>query len=258
VTGGWSRRGDVRAPATARAWEPWGVASAPAARYDGPSDFYDRSFGYSDEGPGSLASTLAALLGPVTGWCLDVGCGTGLSGLALARAGWRVGGLDLSADQLRLAKPRLGWVVRGDAQRLPFASASIERIAAMFVHTDLDDVAAMLAEVARVLRDDGTLAYLGVHPCFVGPHIEGATGPDDELRVAPGYRRAEWIPASEFRSERYESAGLRQRVGARHVPLSDLVNAFTAAGLLLDTVVEAGDGIVPWVLGLRARKPARR
>jgi methylase of polypeptide subunit release factors len=38
---------------------------------------------------------------------LDVCCGGGLSGLALAEAGWQVHGVDISADQLRLAAPRL-------------------------------------------------------------------------------------------------------------------------------------------------------
>ena len=232
------------------------MSSALMVRYDGLADFYDGLFPYYHDSVGSPGAALLDLLGPVTGPCVDVGCGTGLSGLALAAGGWRVGGLDVSSDQLRLARPRLAWVVRGDAHVLPFATESIECAAAMFVHTDVDDFGTVAAEVARVLRPGGRFAYVGVHPCFVGPHIEGATANEEELRVFTGYRRAEWIPASEFNSGRFPSSGLRQRVGARHMPLADVLGAVTASGLVLDTISEHGASIVPWMLGFGARKPA--
>src|SRR5262249_22192794 len=97
--------------------------SSPRDRYDGLADFYDEQFASYDAGEGSPGGELARLLGPVGDWCLDVACGTGLGSSALASAGWRVGGLDLSADQLRLGETRMAWAVRGDAHRLPFASA---------------------------------------------------------------------------------------------------------------------------------------
>lgn len=228
---------------------------APLARYDGQADFYDALFAHYQGSVGSPGAALSALLGPVTGKCLDIGCGTGRSGLALATRGRWVGGLDVSSDQLRLAKCRLAWVVRGDAQALPFESGSIAGAAGMFVHTDVDDFSAVVLEVARVLRPGGRFAYLGVHPCFVGPHIEGASTDETELRVFGGYRRAEWIRASEFRSGRFRSSSLRQRVGARHVPLAELLTAFSASGLMLDTINEHGDAVVPWMLGLGAQKP---
>jgi SAM-dependent methyltransferase len=231
------------------------MPTVPTARYDGQADFYDALFAHYQGSVGSPGAVLSALLGPVSGQCLDVGCGTGLSGLALATAGWRVGGLDVSSDQLRLAKPRLAWVVRGDARALPFASGSVDCAAGMFVHTDVDDFGALVLEVARVLRPGGRFAYLGVHPCFVGPHIEGATTDEEELHVFRGYRRAEWIQAWEFRSERFRSSGLRQQVGARHVPLANLLGAFTMSGLILDTISEHGEAVVPWMLGLGAQKP---
>ena len=48
--------------------------------------------------------------------------------------------------------------------------------------------------------------------------------------------------------------GIRSRVGARHVPLADYLVAFLAAPLRLERVVELGDGIVPWMLGVIARR----
>jgi hypothetical protein len=50
---------------------------------------------------------------------------------------------------------------------------------------------------------------------------------------------------------------VRARVGMRHHPLADLLNAFAAAGLLIEHATELGDKQVPTILGIRARKPHR-
>jgi hypothetical protein len=54
----------------------------------------------------------------------------------------------------------------------------------------------------------------------------------------------------------FRSSSLRQRVGARHLPLAELLAAFTTSGLELNTIAEFGDALVPWMLGLRAEKTA--
>jgi len=231
------------------------VTSAVDADYEGHAEFYDGFFSWYLDGPESPGADLARLLGPTSGsgWVLDVCCGTGLSGGAAAAAGWRVGGVDVSADQLRLAVPRLGWVVQSDARRLPFASNSVERAMAMFAHTDVGDFATVVAEVARVLRPGGRFAYLGVHPCFVGPHIDSPAA-GDVLSVTPGYQQTRWVPAAEFDRPRF-GAGIRRRVGAWHVPLGALLSGVLEAGLVLERVIESGDDSVPWRLGLVASKP---
>lgn len=225
------------------------------ARYDGHADFYDQLFaGYTDptDSPGA---DLTRLLGPPTGngWVLDVCCGGGLSGLALAAAGWRVHGVDISADQLRLAAPRLGGVAQADAHRMPFRSGSIGQAAAMFVHTDVDDFAAVVREVARVLSPGGRFAYVGTHPCFVGPHIDSPVVSDERLSLSAGYGDTRWVPPEEFDTPRF-GPGIRRRVGARHVPLAGLLASFIDAGLLIERVCEGGAGLVPWRLGLTAAK----
>ncbi|HEX3925070.1 MAG TPA: class I SAM-dependent methyltransferase [Streptosporangiaceae bacterium] len=88
-----------------------------AARYDGHADWYHESF------PGPLdedATALTGLLGPGTGQvCLDVACGTGRYLPAIAAAGYRPLGLDLSADQLRVARGNGHGLARADARALP-------------------------------------------------------------------------------------------------------------------------------------------
>jgi hypothetical protein len=120
-----------------------------------------------------------------------------------------------------------------------------------FVHTDVDAFHEVMREVGRVVAPGGTFTYLGVHPCFVGHHVASPATSVAELAVVPGYRDAVRVDQSE-----QFGPGIRARVGARHVPLADFLMAFVAAGLVLDRVVERGDGIVPWMLGVRAHKPA--
>lgn len=227
------------------------------ARYDGHAEFYDRLFaGYTDPSD-SPGVDLTRLLGPPAGdgWVLDVCCGGGLSGLALAATGWRVGGVDLSADQLRLAAPRLEWVARADAHRLPFRSGSVQQAAAMFAHTDVDDFPVVVHEVARVLSPGGRFVYVGTHPCFVGPHIDSPAVSDERLSLSAGYDEARWVPPEEFDTPRF-GPGIRRRVGARHLPLAGLLGGFIDAGLVLERVCETGGGLVPWRLGLAAVKAA--
>jgi SAM-dependent methyltransferase len=216
-------------------------------RYDGLATWYDETFAwYADpsDGPGA---ELLALIGPGPGLVLDVGCGTGLFAAALTGAGWTVGGIDVSADQLSLASGRCAWTVRGDATRLPFADRSVPRAVVVLVHTDVDDYAPLLREVARVVVPGGEVVHLGVHPCFVGHHIEAPDRSEERLVVVPGYDAGGWV----LEHENF-GPGVRGRIGARHVPLAELLNAFGAAGLRIHEVREAGPHLVPWMLGLRA------
>jgi SAM-dependent methyltransferase len=216
-------------------------------RYDGLADWYDGAFDFYRDPERDPGATLHRLVGsPPAGYegpVLDVGCGTGLSGSLLEALGWEVGGIDGSADQLRVAGDRLRWRVRGDVGRLPFRSGSVPMATVVLVHTDVDDYTAVLAEVARVVAPGGTVVHLGVHPCFVGHHIESVTRSDDRLVVDPGYRDAGWV----LEHPNF-GPGVRGRIGARHVPLADLLNAVATAGLVIDQVVEGADSLVPWTL----------
>ena len=95
---------------------------------------------------------------------LDVATGTGLVARALrARYACRVIGLDQSADMLVAARARDGLfsgLVHGRAERLPFADASFDHVTFTYLLRYVDDPAATLRELARVLRPGGRLATL--------------------------------------------------------------------------------------------------
>ncbi|HEY6746071.1 MAG TPA: class I SAM-dependent methyltransferase [Mycobacteriales bacterium] len=161
-----------------------------AARYDGHADWYDATFGFlgAETGSGGL---VGRLLGPADQdgqICLDVGCGTGLHFRPTQARGYTVVGVDLSADQLRVAASRNRRLVRADAGRLPLRDASVAVVVMTFLHTDVDDFPATIGEVARVLSPGGRLVYLGVHPAYIGAFIDRTAETEtQEVRVTAGY-----------------------------------------------------------------------
>lgn len=159
-------------------------------------------------------------------------------------------GLDYSADQLRVARSRSTRIVRGDAAALPFAECTFPAVATMWISTDVDDFGAVLAEAARVLVPGGLLVFYGAHPCFNGPHAQWMA--DGGMRAHPTYRLAGWHEQAPWWGEY-----VRRRVGMRHHPLADLLNAFIGTGLAIEYVTETGGRPVPTSLGIRARKPGR-
>jgi len=96
---------------------------------------------------------------------LDVATGTGLVARALKRRyGCRVVGLDQSEDMLSRARPLVGSVyedvVRGEAERLPFEDGSFDALTFTYLLRYVDDPAATMRELARIVRPGGRVAML--------------------------------------------------------------------------------------------------
>jgi ubiquinone/menaquinone biosynthesis C-methylase UbiE len=220
------------------------------ARYDGIADWYDTEFQ-----PAPLESetwrTLVRLVGEGNGSLLDVGCGTGAYAGGFAELGWDYTGVDSSEDMLRRATEKGVTAIRADAASLPFADASFDAAVSIFTHTDVDDFPGVVREVVRVLRPSAPFVYIGVHPCFVGPHSVY-----DPERAAPELH-AGWYR----RTGRYDEApgiwrgaGVRIRVGASHLPLGLFLQTFLDAGLRLEHVEEPDEREYSFGLAFRWRR----
>ncbi|WP_405774007.1 class I SAM-dependent methyltransferase [Streptomyces sp. NBC_00859] len=221
------------------------------AAYDRIADWYERDFlgagdaGASDGNPRALGGQLAGLLGGGSGVCLEVGCGTGIHADRVRGLGWTPVGVDLSAGMLGHARGRLA-VAQADAARLPVLDGAVPAVVAVMVHTGMPGYPAVLHEVARVLRPGGVFVHVGVHPCFCGGFADRSD--PDAVLLRPGYLDNRWT------TESWTGQGLRDKVGAGHLPLPRLFQAFLNAALVLEEFTEHG-APTPVVLGVRARKP---
>ena len=97
---------------------------------------------------------------------LDVGTGTGVVALTAARAGARVTGLDLTPALLAQARVNAGiaaldsitWT-EGDAENLPYADASFDVVLSQFGHMFAPRPERTIAEMHRVLKPGGRVAF---------------------------------------------------------------------------------------------------
>jgi SAM-dependent methyltransferase len=224
---------------------------APTARYDVAIDWYEEHRPALAEHEEDL---LRRLLGEGPGRCLDAGCGTGVALAFLQSLGWTPVGVDESEAALARARDRGGDVALADLRSLPFHDASFNAAVSIWTHTDVDDLAAAVGELARVLQPGSPLVYLGAHPCFIGPHSRFVAA-EGVPTLYDGYGRRGRYTAE---GERYNPEGLRAQVGAVHVPLGEFLSAFVAAGLVLEHFEELalGENEYPYMVALRWRRPA--
>jgi ubiquinone/menaquinone biosynthesis C-methylase UbiE len=138
------------------------------------SDFYLRAYAADErEGEAEAQALAAARLSgcPESGELLDVPCGFGRHSVPLARAGYRVTGVDRSAALLEEARRRAGgerwpkWVT-ADYRELPFGDASFDGALNLFSSLgylgDEEDVR-VLADIRRVLRPGARLVVELLH-----------------------------------------------------------------------------------------------
>jgi SAM-dependent methyltransferase len=215
----------------------------PEARYDGFAAWYDElAGGYAETFAGLLAARAAGFAEP-RDVVVDVGCGTGLHINALRARGLRPIGVDLSADQLRIAHERTDGVIQADAAGLPLRAEAIPVAVAAFIDRDVDDFASAAAEIARVLQPGGRFVYVGTHPCFVGAFIKRATERDaGELAIRSGYGDTRLV------FEGSGTAGLSARVGSRNRSLTAFLGALLHAGLRIESFEELDTRARPWAV----------
>jgi predicted TPR repeat methyltransferase len=175
--------------------------------------------------PEQIVALMREAAGPAAGrWdVLDLGCGTGLVGAAIAPYARQLVGVDLSGKMLELARARnvytrleqsgMSEVVLGEAS----ASYDLVTAADVFIHTGrLDD---LFAEVKRVLRPDGLFGFT-VEALDALPAMQAADGtlreawlqPTGRFAHASAYIRKIALDCG-FETEHFESATVRLEGG---------------------------------------------
>jgi SAM-dependent methyltransferase len=167
--------------------------------------------------PDPFLQGLAARLAPGAS-ILDLGCGTGRHARALARAGFRVAGLDLDVDALETARflqepaggaSRAASFAAGEARALPFRDGAFDAVLCLDVlhwSESAEAFDAAWAEARRVLRPRGLWAarlrlreeFPGAEP-LGGGRYRLATGAEwflaDRATLEARAREAEWVEA---------------------------------------------------------------
>jgi demethylmenaquinone methyltransferase / 2-methoxy-6-polyprenyl-1,4-benzoquinol methylase len=125
------------------------------------------SFGQDRRWRRAMVDTLHV---PPTARVIDVAAGTGLvTGAIVRRYGCRVVAVDQSEEMLRRAQRKLARdrrlagsveIVRAEAERLPFADGEFDALTVGYLWRYVDDTAATVRELARVVRPGGTIASL--------------------------------------------------------------------------------------------------
>ncbi len=197
--------------------------------------------------PEALREADARLLGPADALrgarVLEVGCGAASCSRWLARQGAHPVGLDLSGGMLRHARALAEHtgvavpLVQAGAAQLPFQDASFDLACSAFGAVPfVADPAAVMAEVARVLRPGGRWVFAVMHPMrWMFPDDPGEAG----LTISLSYfDRTPYVEV--------DAAG-RPTYVEHHRTLGDRIRDLVGAGLELTDLVEP-----EWPQGLTA------
>lgn len=96
---------------------------------------------------------------------LDVGCGTGVVALTAARAGAKVHALDLSPVLIQHGRQHAALAGveiefrEGDVEALPYESSTFDAVVSQFGHMFAPRPDVTIAEMLRVLKPGGTIAF---------------------------------------------------------------------------------------------------
>ncbi|MCB9137269.1 MAG: class I SAM-dependent methyltransferase [Caldilineaceae bacterium] len=187
-------------------------------------------------GPWSPPEEELGLLGNVAGRdILEIGCGAGQCSIALARQGARVTGLDISPNQLAVARDNarharadITWLQSRAEQMIELTDATFDLILAAYVLPYVADLPKAFREMARVLRPGGRLIATLDHPLRTIFYDE-----EDEEPV--GFPQRSYF---DRRPLRWPYSGADVMLASRHLPLADWLDLGRAAGLELARVVE--------------------
>lgn len=185
--------------------------------------------------PEGLREAEAGLLGPVAGTrILELGCGAAAAGRWLVTQGADVVAIDLSAGMLRHAREAATqtgiepWLVQCDALALPLRAEAFDHVFTAFGAVPfIDDSAAVMREVFRVLRPGGRWVFSATHPMrwiFLDD-----PGPDGLVAVHSYFDRRPYVEFDPDGAARYVE---------HHRTLGDRVREIVAAGFRLDDIVE--------------------
>jgi ubiquinone/menaquinone biosynthesis C-methylase UbiE len=206
--------------------EPVSPSTVPVADYDGFATAYSASNETNLFNAYYARPEMVRLAGDVSGLdVLDAGCGSGPLMADLRDRGAAVSGFDLSSAMVELARRRLGedadLRVADLGAPLPYPDDAFDLVVASLSLHYVEDWAAALAELRRVLRPAGRLVVSVIHPTV----------------YAIVYPDADYFALTQY-SEDYDFGEGTVWMTYWHRPLQDVVNSFITAGFDITALTE--------------------
>ena len=169
----------------------------------------------------------------------DIGCGSGALMLDLLKLGHHVTGLDISEKMVQTARqaadtqfPGQSVCVVGDVEDLPFENGSFDCVVCVGVLSHQPDPGRMVAELSRIVGDDGCVIVTVVNLIKLHQVL------DPHTLVTIGSRLIHGL----LRSGRSNRPGIRQRVRGgsfllRTYHFRELERIFDGSGLAIRTIL---------------------
>ena len=174
------------------------------------------------------------LLGDIKGKnVLDIGCGGAQCGIAMAKQGAKVIGIDISLEQLAFARELVEenkvdiQLFQGDIEKLPqIKSSSQDLVFSTWALLYVDDLKSCFSEVYRVLKRNGDFVAAVPHPFFrtVDPYT---------LKLRESYFETGKIEEAEILDDGQELTSIVYKR-----TISEIVNTLLATGFSIERLIE--------------------
>ncbi len=223
--------------------KPKPKSKSPTTDWGNVADWYDQLVGESGSEyhrhvviPGVLRLLAAAPGDPV----IDVACGQGVLCRALQSRGVQATGVDAAVELIRAAKERGPADIRyhvGDARNLSFfLPATFTAAACVLAVQNIQPLAPVLADIAKILKPTGRLVLVMMHPCFRGPK-ETSWGWDESAKVQ--YRRVDrYLLPRKTPIVTHPGSDPDQYTWTFHRPIGAYIKTLRQNGFLIDAMEE--------------------
>lgn len=211
--------------------------------WDNVAGWYDRHVSESSDHhrdiiiPGTLK-----LLEPKAGEkILDVGCGQGEFCRELAEKGAQVVGVDSSRKLIDIAKKRsarfnIHYRVADAGNLEGMQDGTFDAACSILALQNMEDIAAVSKETARVLKKGGRLVWVLNHPCFRIPRQSG-WGFDDKRKLQ--YRRIDrYMTELKIPIQMHPGAAPNVHTWTFHRPLSAYFDKLNSYGFNINKLEE--------------------
>jgi ubiquinone/menaquinone biosynthesis C-methylase UbiE len=185
--------------------------------------------------PGALR-----LLAPQKGEkIIDVACGQGVFSRELAKAGAAVTGVDAAENLIKAARSRssnIKYLVADAADLKMIDSNSFNTASCIMAIQNMEPLAKIIGEMARVLTTNGRLLLVMSHPCFRIPRQSG-WGFDEKRKLQ--YRRVDsYLSAQKIPIQMHPGAAPSKLTWTFHRPLTDYFQALHESGFAVTKLEE--------------------